>query len=165
MASGRVFSIRTTPLVAADLPAVEVRIAQEEAAGVSIHRPQFRPMLALLVEPMTLTGPGAEDVLDALAKDIEEALFGDPSWVHQWGAFASMTTTFSTTIRDGIAVMSAPISIRGTVGDLVVEPRIVDDFRSVDAGLDLIDPGDPNSGQSGPDGRIEIHIPVTLSTD
>lgn len=79
-AGQRVFASRVAPFMARELPAIGVYTTEEDIDDGETSPRRYTRTPLVVVQLVVESDQDAEDVLDALALEVEALLLGDPTW-------------------------------------------------------------------------------------
>lgn len=155
-AGQRVFASRVAPFMARELPAIGVYTTEEDADDGETSPRRYTRNPLVVVQIVVESDQDAEDLLDALALEVEQLLLPDPSW----GGLAddSLFTKAETFLVEGgrsdyaCHAMTWRAEYQSRPG--LLDEAALDDFATADVTYDL----------APPDGAADAEDTITLPT-
>lgn len=154
-----VYNSRIDEIPLDKLPAINIRVATEEAESLGMHLPRFQATVEVDVEMMVHAKSGYADDLDSLEENVRSILFTDPNFIKQFEDIVGYRGSIGFNQDDDGKTAISLLTIRARV----TEEYTVDctDFGELDdlrIKVDLIDPTSDPDGDPGPDGVIEAEV-------
>lgn len=165
-AEERVYAARSIPVRNPALPCalVYVMSIRRQRRGLG-SPPMFYAVVSLGIE-LVVDGTADEamdDLLDTMQREVETALLCDPEFVAQFETVdtANVEIALAEPQNGQRRHAAARVSLELAYHEQF-DPVVADTFSTVHIDVDAVEPFDKNRGPSGPDGRIEAALDVTL---